>query len=85
MTEVPEFRRLIYRHTRGSWAGIDQIVGIATPRGFFFLTTREVKGHEGPAPDKMSVTQMMPDGREAKGLRLKSTDRYVMYQEVEPK
>lgn len=81
MTEVPAFRRLVYRHTRGPWAGIDQIVGYVTPKDFTYLTVRERRAHKGPVPDVLTAVEMSPDGRESRGLRLKTTDRYVHYQE----
>lgn len=79
--KAPECRRLIYRHTRGAWAGIDQIVGVVTANHFIYLTVREARSHQGPVPDVLSEVPMMPDGRESRALRMKTTNRYVLYQE----
>ncbi len=82
MNEVPSFRRLVYRHTAGPHAGLDQIVGFVDQKHFVYLLQREARPHKGPVPDKLSAIPMWPDGRMAKAMRLKTTDRYVMYQEV---
>lgn len=82
MTTVPPFRRLVYRHTAGPYAGLDQIVGYVNETHFVYLLQREARPHTGPVPDKLKAIPMFPDGRMAKGMRLKTTDRYVLYQEV---
>lgn len=82
MTEVPAFRRLVYRHTRGPWTGIDQIVGYVTPTDFIYLTARERRSHKGPVPDVLAEVEMSPNGRESRAMRLKTSDRYVHYQEI---
>ena len=82
-------RRVIYQHTRGPWKGVHQIIALElrdTPQGvgrLGYLHTREIRALEpGPMPDRLAAIPMTPDGRQSKGMRLKSTDRYVLYQEV---
>lgn len=65
-------RRIVLRHTAGPYAGLRQIIGCF---GGDVEIPEVIPAHpQGPAP-------LWPDGRLAKALRLKSTDRYVLYTE----
>jgi hypothetical protein len=74
-------RRIVYIHTAGPYAGLRQILGLSAPEGVLFLHTGELRAHSGPPPDVLAPIAMPPDGRISAGMRLKSTDRYVLYQE----
>lgn len=69
-------RRIVLRHTAGPYAGLRQIIGVFTAEDAELGRIPEViPAHPaGPAP-------LWPDGRLAKALRLKATDRYVLYTE----
>lgn len=83
-------RRIVYQHTRGPWIGLSQILAMEirkTPQGrgkLGYLHTGKLRDLDpGPMPDRLAPVAMQPDGRMAKGMRLKTTDKYVVYQEVE--
>lgn len=81
---TPRLRRVVYRHTAGPYPGLRQIVGLMTPEGVQFLHTNPPFGRAfGPdgKGDRLEPIPMWPDGRLSAGLRLKTTDRWVMYQE----
>lgn len=75
-------RRIVFRHTAGPYPGLRQITAIATDTSIMYLHSGVVRAHEGPLPDKLAAHPMWPDGRMARGMRLKSTDTYVLYQEI---
>lgn len=67
------------RHTAGPYPGLRQICGS--------FSLEDTEG--GRIPDILPAypsppMALWPDGRLAKALRLKSTDRYVLYQEQAP-
>jgi hypothetical protein len=81
-------RRIVYRHTAGPYPGLHQILALEL-RGeggtgaLFYLHTGEQRALEpGPLPDRLAPIPMCPDGRMAKGMRLKTSDKWVLYQEV---
>lgn len=80
-TIAPAIRRVVYRHTAGPYPGLRQIMGLADARTVVFLHSGEARTLEAGMPDRMAAVAMWPDGRASKGMRLKSTDRYVLYQE----
>jgi len=84
MGDLTTARRLVYQHTRGPWKGIRQIVGLVTDKAFLYVTCAEARPHRGPVPEKLKAVPMSPDGRMGKGAALKTTDKYVLYLEVEP-
>jgi hypothetical protein len=63
-------RRVILRHTAGPYPGLRQILGV-------------VEG-VGELPDILRDIVIRPSGRPATAMRLRSTRRYVLYQEVAP-
>lgn len=69
---MPTIRRIVVRHTAGPYAGLRQILGVTD-------------SEPGELPDILpgpgEVAPMFPDNRPARALRLKSTNRYVLYQE----
>jgi hypothetical protein len=79
-------RRIVYRHTRGDYAGLRQILALADEDTnlLTYLHTGEARMLErGPLPDKLAPVALPFDGRIGRGMRLKTSDKYVMYQEVE--
>lgn len=72
-------RRIVLRHTAGPYPGLRQIIGLFTAEDADLGRIPEViPAHpQGPAP-------LWPDGRLAKALKLKTTDRYVVYTEQVP-
>ena len=75
-------RRIVYRHTAGPYPGLRQILAVASNEYLDYLHTRERRSLDpGPLPDMLAPVPMWPDGRMSKGMRLKSTDTYVLYQE----
>jgi hypothetical protein len=82
-------RRIVYQHTRGPWVGLRQILAVTfegnehTSPHLGYLHTGEVRALEfGPLPDRLAPVAMPPDGRLSKGMRLKSSDKYVLYLEA---
>lgn len=65
-------RRIVLRHTAGPYPGLRQIVGVIDKVG----ELPDIL----PAPSEPPAN-LWPDDREARALRMKSTDRYVLYQE----
>jgi hypothetical protein len=79
-------RRIVYRHTRGAYPGLRQILALASEEdnSLRYLHTGEVRRLEvGPLPDRLAAVQLPFDGRIGRGMRLKTSDKYVVYQEVE--
>lgn len=79
-------RRIIYQHTRGPWKGMHQFLAVENTdmQAVCYLHTGEIRGVEpGPLPDKLAAVAMFPDGRMARAMRLKTTDKYVLYQEMQ--
>jgi hypothetical protein len=80
-------RRIVYLHTAGPWIGLRQILGGEfregqSPGSLVYFHTGETKAlAAGPLPDRLAPVQMAPDGRVSKGMRLKTTDKYVLYVE----
>lgn len=63
-------RRIILRHTAGSYPGLRQIVGLWEA--------------ETELPDRLAPFWVVMEGvpvRQCRGMRLASTDRYVLFQE----
>jgi hypothetical protein len=73
---ISNIRRIVLRHTAGPYAGLRQIIGVFSADDAEMGRIPEVipAYPQGPAP-------LWPDGRLAKALRIKATDRYVLYQE----
>ncbi len=85
-TEGLVIRRIVYRHTRGDYPGLRQILALASEEAntLHYLHTGEVRKLEvGPLPDRLAPVQMPFDGRIGRAMRLKTSDKYVLYQEVE--
>ena len=79
-------RRIVYRHTRGDYVGLRQILAIADEdtNRLTYLHTGEARALEaGPLPDRLAPVAMPFDGRIGRAMRLKTSDKYVLYQEVE--
>lgn len=64
------------QHAAGPYAGLRQIVGVFTAEDSQAGRIPDVMPHHPNPP-----MPWWPDGRLAKALRLKSTDRYVLYTE----
>lgn len=77
-------RRIIFEHTEGVFKGLRQIVGVQREKDIVYTHTEPymVRTHEGPLPDVLASIPMTPDGRWSRGMRLKTTDRYALYQEL---
>lgn len=60
-------RRLCVRHTAGPYPGLTQIIGLVKT--------------DKPLPEMLTGVAMSPDGRKAKVMRLRTTDKYALYQE----
>jgi hypothetical protein len=69
-------RRIFLRHTTGPYPGLVQMIGVFTAENAEMGQIPDVL-----PPHPQPPAALWPDGRLGKALRLKSTDRYVMYQE----
>lgn len=76
-------RRVVYVHTAGPYPGLRQILGLISDDGVQFLHTGEFRPFtpQSGTGDVLAAVQMCPDGRWSKGMRLRSTDRYALFQE----
>lgn len=81
-------RRIVYQHTRGLYPGLHQILAIEAREGdkgmLHYLHTGEQRTLEpGPMPDKLAAIRLNVGGsRVARAMRLKTSDKYVLYQEM---
>lgn len=80
---IVKLRRVVFRHTAGPYPGLAQILGLMSDDGVGFIHTGEYRPFtpNSGTGDILAAIPMPPDGRWSKGMRLKSTDRYVLYQE----
>ena len=69
-------RRIVLTHMAGPYPGLRQIIGTFSADDAEMDAIPDVLPAY-PAPP----CPLWPDGRLAKALRLKSTDKYVLYQE----
>jgi hypothetical protein len=73
---IAPIRRIVLQHTAGPYPGLRQIIGTFTADNAELGQIPDIiPAHPQPA------APMWPDGRLAKALRLKSTERYVLYVE----
>ena len=76
-------RRIVYRHTAGPYPGLRQILALEGEQQLLYLHTGDMRILDaGPLPDRLAPVALWPDGRLSKAMRLKTTDTYVVYQEV---
>jgi len=81
-------RRIFYQHTTGPYVGLRQLVAMEMRHeqghgALGYIATGEIRTLEpGPMPDRLKAAPMFPDGRMAKAMRLKTTDKWVLYREV---
>ena len=82
-------RRIVYRHTAGPYVGLRQILGVEVrktlqgPGHLLLLHIGEWMALDpGPMPDVIQPIPLFPDMRMAKGMRLRTSDKYVLYQEM---
>ena len=76
--------RIVYQHTTGPYPGLRQILAVTSDTAIHYLHTGEQRTLDpGPLPPCLAPVTMWPDGRMAIGMRLKTNDRYVLYQERE--
>ncbi len=80
-------RRIVYCHTRGDYVGLRQILALADDELniLTYLHTREARALDmGPLPDRLAPVAVLVGGdRRSRAMRLKTSDKYVLYQEVE--
>jgi hypothetical protein len=75
-------RRIVVRHTAGPYPGLRQIIGAMTETGVQYFHTGESRPFGGGGNgDTLNQVRLWPDGRVGLLMRMKSNNRYALYQE----
>ena len=80
-------RRIVYQHTAGAYPGLRQILAVETEHEgtpvLVYLHSNEGRRLDpGPLPDRLAPIKMPFDGRKAAAMRLKTSDKWVLYVEA---
>jgi hypothetical protein len=75
MNTIRTTRRVVIVHTAGPYPGLRQIIGLIP------LSDAAPAPEVLPPPGTGMAMALWPDQRGARALRLRSTERYVLYQE----